>query len=75
MPRKIRELRRDLRRAGYHQVKGGGKGSHTKWRHPLVPGSLTLSGGEGEDAKPPQEANVRDAIRKAKEAERRQKKP
>lgn len=73
MPRKIRELRRDLRRAGYYQVKGGGKGSHTKWRHPLVPGSLTLSGADGDDAKPPQEDDVREAVRKAKEAERRQK--
>lgn len=73
MPRKIRELKRDLRRAGYYEVKGGGKGSHTKWRHPLVPGSLTVSGADGADAKPPQEANVREAIRKAEEAKRGQK--
>jgi predicted RNA binding protein YcfA (HicA-like mRNA interferase family) len=73
MPRKMRELKRDLRHAGYYQVKGGGKGSHTKWRHPLVPGSVTLSGADGDDAKPPQEDDVREAVRKAKEAERRQK--
>jgi predicted RNA binding protein YcfA (HicA-like mRNA interferase family) len=73
MPRKIRELRRDLRRAGYYQVKGGGKGSHTKWKHPLVPGSAIISGADGDDAKPPQEDDVREAIRRAREAERRQK--
>ena len=73
VPRKIRELCRDLRRAGYYEVKGGGKGSHTKWQHPLVPGSVTLSGAEGNDAQPWQEDDVREALRKAKEAERRKK--
>jgi hypothetical protein len=73
VPRKIRELKRDLRRARYHQVKGGGKGSHTKWKHPLVPGAVILSGADGADAQPPQEREVREAVREAKEAERRQK--
>ncbi len=73
MPRKIRELRRDLRRAGYHEVKGGGKGSHTKWKHPLVPGAVTLSGGDGADAQGYQERRVREAIDEARDAEQRQK--
>jgi len=28
----------------------GGKGSHRKFRHPGFPGSVILSGGDGEDA-------------------------
>jgi predicted RNA binding protein YcfA (HicA-like mRNA interferase family) len=73
MPRKVRELRRDLRRAGYYQVKGGGKGSHTKWKHPLVPDAVTLSGADGDDAHPYQERRVREAIAAARETERQQK--
>jgi predicted RNA binding protein YcfA (HicA-like mRNA interferase family) len=73
MPRKIRELRADLRKAGYRQVKGGGKGSHTKWRHPLVPGSVTVAGNDGDDAKRYQEDDVREALRKAHDAEQHRK--
>jgi predicted RNA binding protein YcfA (HicA-like mRNA interferase family) len=73
MPRKIRELRADLRRAGYDLVKGQGKGSHTKWKHPLVAGSVVVSGQDGADAKQYQENDVRDALRKAREAERAEK--
>ena len=51
MPRKIRELKADLRRAGFEQVPT--KSSHTRWRHPLLRGqTLTLSGADGHDAKP-----------------------
>lgn len=72
MPRKIRELRADLRKAGYRLVKGAGKGSHTKWRHPLVPGSVIVAGNDGDDAHRYQEDDVCDAIRIAREAEARQ---
>ena len=49
MPRKLRELKRDLRRAGF--VSHPGKGSHTFWRHPLLPATkVTLSGHDGDDA-------------------------
>jgi predicted RNA binding protein YcfA (HicA-like mRNA interferase family) len=75
MPRKIRELRRDLRRAGYYQVKGGGKGSHEKWKHPLVGQAVTLAGADGDDAAPYKERQVAAAVAAAREAERRQKKP
>src|SRR5215208_5227731 len=34
MPKKIRELKAMLRQSGWYLVPGGGKGSHTKWRHP-----------------------------------------
>ena len=69
MPRKIRQLKGDLRKAGAYLVTQ--EGSHTKWRHPLVPASmLILSGHDGDDAKPYQERAVRDLLRKIAEARR-----
>ncbi len=44
-----------------------GKGSHTKWFHPLLPGKLTLSGKDGNDAKPYQEKDVNNALEMLKE--------
>jgi predicted RNA binding protein YcfA (HicA-like mRNA interferase family) len=43
----------------------GGKGAHRKFRHQKVPGSLILSGQDGDDAKHYQEKQVRNAIREA----------
>lgn len=60
MPPKIRELKADLRKAGY--IERQGKGSHTVWSHPLVPERITLSGADGADAKRYQEQDVRDAV-------------
>ena len=53
MPKKIRELKAFLLKAGCLIEKG--KGSHTKWSHPKLPYKLTLSGNDGSDAKPYQE--------------------
>ncbi|MEW6307077.1 MAG: type II toxin-antitoxin system HicA family toxin [Verrucomicrobiota bacterium] len=64
MPKKIRELIRDLERAGF--VNRGGKGSHRNYEHP-VGGRLTLSGNPGDDAKHYQERDVRNAIRRAQD--------
>ena len=72
MPRKIRELKADLRRAGYRQVPGRGKGSHTWWEHPSVPEPLSLAGHDGADAQPYQERDVREAVRRAREEEGKQ---
>lgn len=61
MPRKIRELKADLRRAGFGMRPG--KGSHTRWFHPRLPHErVTLAGADGADAKPYQEQEVSDAI-------------
>lgn len=49
MPPKIRELVRDLERAGF--VNRGGKGSHRNFVHPRVFKPLVLSGNPGDDAK------------------------
>jgi predicted RNA binding protein YcfA (HicA-like mRNA interferase family) len=64
MPKKIRELKAILRRAGWVMV-AGGKGSHTKWAHATVPRRLILSGKDGNDAKPKQERDVENAVREA----------
>lgn len=59
MPRKVRELIRDLEQAGF--VDRGGKGSHRNYEHPSG-GRVTVSGQSGDDAKPYQEREVRKAI-------------
>jgi predicted RNA binding protein YcfA (HicA-like mRNA interferase family) len=59
MPRKVRELIRDLERAGF--IDHGGKGSHRNYEHPGG-GRVTLSGQPGDDAHPYQEREVRRAI-------------
>ncbi len=61
MPRKIRELERDLQRTGF--VRKPGKGSHRQWEHPLMPDRpVTISGNAGADAHHYQERQVRDAL-------------
>lgn len=70
MPRKIRQLKADLREAGASQVSQ--EGSHAKWRHPLVAVKiLILSGHDGDDAKPYQEKAVHDWLQQIAEAKRR----
>lgn len=60
MPKKIRELKQLLRKAGFEELPG--KGSHTNWIHPLYPGKITVSGKDGSDAKPYQEKEILRAI-------------
>jgi predicted RNA binding protein YcfA (HicA-like mRNA interferase family) len=60
MPRKIRELVRDLESCGF--VNRGGKGSHRNYVHPSVTKPITLSGKLGDDAKHYQEKAVKAAI-------------
>lgn len=71
MPRKIRQLRSDLRSAGFVLNRKRGKGSHTVWEHPDVGAALvTVSGQDGADAKPYQEKDVREAIELVQRARR-----
>lgn len=68
MPLKIRELKRQLRQAGFSYRPG--KGSHTVWVHPLLPyEELTLSGGDGDDAKAYQQQDVKKILRKLREVQ------
>ena len=59
MPKKIRELIRELNMAGF--IDRGGKGSHRNFMHPsgVV---LAISGQPGDDAKPYQVKVVREKI-------------
>ena len=62
MPQKIRDLLNNLKRAGFMEVAGAGKGSHRKFVHPKYPGAVTVSGHSGDDAKRYQERDVAQAI-------------
>ena len=59
MPRKVRDLIRDLAKAGF--VDRGGKGSHRNFKDPQGV-KITMGGGLGDDAKPYQERDVKKAI-------------
>ena len=65
MPQKIRELKKDLLKAGSTLIKGG-KGSHQKFVHGQVNRFVLLSGKESDDAKPYQEKQVANAICESK---------
>ena len=62
MPRKVRELVKDLNNAGFELIAGAGKGSHRKFVHDAYSGVVTLSGRDGDDAKKYQEKQVKQAI-------------
>lgn len=68
LPRKIRQLKADLRRAGF--LNRGGKGDHGNWEHPFLPYPVTLDGHDGDDAHPYQEKNVRAALADLRERKR-----
>ncbi|HRW08728.1 MAG TPA: type II toxin-antitoxin system HicA family toxin [Caldilineaceae bacterium] len=59
MPRKVRDLIADLKKAGF--IDRGGKGSHRNFVHSQGL-RITISGKEGDDAKPYQEKAVRQAL-------------
>ncbi|MBI4570265.1 MAG: type II toxin-antitoxin system HicA family toxin [Planctomycetes bacterium] len=64
MPRKVRDLIRDLEQSGF--VNRGGKGSHRKFKH--VRGFIVIvSGGLGDDAMPYQERAVANALARIRE--------
>lgn len=67
MPKKIRELKAILLKAGC--VSEPGKGSHTKWKHPLIDRKIVLSGKDGADAKRYQEKEVIQLIKDIKKAQ------
>jgi hypothetical protein len=60
MPKKIRELKAELRRAGFRWRPG--KGSHTVWEHPLADKAIALSGADGQDARRYQQNEVEEQI-------------
>ncbi|MGL5806689.1 MAG: type II toxin-antitoxin system HicA family toxin [Xenococcaceae cyanobacterium] len=69
MPKKIRELKAILKKAGFICLKDRGKGSHTVWEHPNVKNNVILSGKDGKDAQSYQEKRVEEAVKEAKNHE------
>jgi predicted RNA binding protein YcfA (HicA-like mRNA interferase family) len=65
VPRKIRDLVFDLRRAGFRLV-AGGKGSHRKFAHPAVKVPAIIAGPDGDDAKAYLERHVAEKINQSK---------
>ena len=63
MPRKIRELIEDLKRAGF--IDRGGKGSHRNFIHPNLLKPITISGKLGDDVLLYQEKAIKRAIKEA----------
>lgn len=63
VPRKIRELIRDLEKAGF--IDRGGKGSHRNYRHPHG-AKITISGHAGEDARPYQEKALQTVLKEVR---------
>ena len=67
MPRKIRDLESDLKRAGFVRLPDRGRGDHAMYRFPNRPDlTVTLDGRSGQDAKAYQEKQVRDMIQKSR---------
>jgi predicted RNA binding protein YcfA (HicA-like mRNA interferase family) len=64
MPKKIRDLIKDLEKTGF--VNRGGKGSHRNFVHPKLTKPITISGNEGDDAKHYQERAVLNAIQEVR---------
>ena len=58
MPKKVRELKQILQKAGFLLLPKRGKGSHSYWFHPLLTKPVILSGKDSSDAKRYQEQNV-----------------
>ncbi|MBF2014445.1 MAG: type II toxin-antitoxin system HicA family toxin [Rivularia sp. T60_A2020_040] len=52
MPRKIRELKAQIAREGFVYLPKRGKGSHERWRHPLLKKTMTIPGKDGDDVPP-----------------------
>ncbi|GAA6616017.1 type II toxin-antitoxin system HicA family toxin [Scytonema sp. NUACC26] len=70
MPKKIRELKAMVAKAGYILQSGRGKGSHTFWKHPLLPKKpLTIPGKDGDDAPLYLEKSIQKVLRKLEEIE------
>ncbi|MDC0065585.1 type II toxin-antitoxin system HicA family toxin [Verrucomicrobia bacterium] len=51
MPKKVKDVIRDLLDAGFYEIEKGGKGSHRKFTHRHYSEAVTISGREGHDAK------------------------
>ena len=67
MPRKIREFKAQLAREGFVYLPKRGKGSHQRWRHPLIKKTLTIPGKDGSDVPPYLEKQLTELLIKLEE--------
>ncbi len=71
MPKKVRELKAMVSKVGYILQPGRGKGSHTYWKHPLLPEEpLTIPGKDSDDAPLYLEKNIQLVLKKLQEMEK-----
>jgi predicted RNA binding protein YcfA (HicA-like mRNA interferase family) len=69
MPKKIRELKQMLQKAGFYLLPKRGKGSHSYWIHPFLSKPIVLSGKDNKDAQPYQEKDIMKAIKEVEQLE------
>jgi predicted RNA binding protein YcfA (HicA-like mRNA interferase family) len=67
MPKKIRELKSLLSKAGFFHKPA--KGSHSKWIHPKLPKAIIIAGKDGDDAKAYLEKQVSESLEQLKAME------
>ena len=67
MPKKIRELKSLLLKAGFFYKPA--KGSHNKWIHPKLPKAIIIAGKDGDDAKAYLEKQVNESLEQLKAME------
>lgn len=65
MPKKIRELKSLLLKAGFTFQPA--KGRHSKWTHSQLSQSIIIAGKDGSDAKPYLEKQVTEALKTLKQ--------
>lgn len=65
MPKKIRELKSLLLKAGFFYKPA--KGSHSKWIHPKLPKAIIIADKDDADAKAYLEKQVNEALEQLKE--------
>jgi predicted RNA binding protein YcfA (HicA-like mRNA interferase family) len=64
LPKKIRELKAILLKAGFELMPKRGKGSHAIYQYPGTTIRVNLPGKDGADAKPYSEKQVKEAIKR-----------
>ncbi len=67
MPKKIRELKSLLRKAGFTYQPA--KGSHTKWKHSKLSKAIIIAGKDGDDAKAYLEKQINESLEELKKLE------
>jgi predicted RNA binding protein YcfA (HicA-like mRNA interferase family) len=73
MPKKVRELKAMVSKVGYILQPGRGKGSHTYWKHTLLPEEpLTIPGKDGDDAPLYLERNIQKVLKKLEELQKQE---